>query len=238
MQYAYVPVFPLISLFKLGTDASIKHSLKITDAQGITRTTQTKVPIVDSKAKEEAFLHFLYQFSCTPELMNWIDGATLLSKFELHLHGSYQDDWRSILAASDPNDDRDAAYSDEQVKNFLDDIFAEDEWSLMADYIWTRTKPTSMTTNTFDGQFWHLIETTQRLPHAPTALFPIREQKRIFLRMFPNQWVTNYDNSGKNTSDETLQSIRVYMNRQESLDPYQEDDHKTGQEDLEDDLEQ
>ncbi len=156
--------------------------------------------------------------------MNWIDGATLLSKFELHLHGSYQDDWRSILAASNPNDDRDAAYFDEQDKNFLDDIFAEDEWSLMADYIRTCTKPTSMTTNQFYGRFRHLIGTTQRLPHAPTALFPNEEQKRIFLRMFPNQWVTNYDNSGKNTSDETLQSIRVYMNRQESLDPHQDDD--------------
>jgi hypothetical protein len=32
----------------------------------------------------------------------------------------------------------------------------------------------------------------------------------------------------KNTSNETLQSIKVYINRQESLDPYQEDDLEQG----------
>jgi hypothetical protein len=37
--------------------------------------------------------------------MNWINGATLLSKFEHLLYGSYQDEWREILAASGPNDD-------------------------------------------------------------------------------------------------------------------------------------
>jgi hypothetical protein len=140
--------------------------------------------------------------------MNWIDGATPLSKFEYHLHGSYQNDWREILAASNPNDDRNANYFDKQVKNFLNDIFAEDEWSHMANYIQNHTKPASMTTNQLYSQFRHLIETTKGLPHGPTALFPIEEQKRIFLGMFPNQWVTNYGNSGKYTSDKTLRSIR------------------------------
>jgi hypothetical protein len=119
MQHAYVPVFPLNSLYKLGAEVSIKHLLEVTDAQGITRCMEAKVPIVNSEAKEEAFLHFLYQFFCTQELMEWINGATLLSKFEHQLHGSYQDNWREILSASDPNDDRDANYFDEQVENFL-----------------------------------------------------------------------------------------------------------------------
>jgi hypothetical protein len=220
MQRANIPVFFLILLYKPGTEEFIKHLLEVTDAQGITRCAETKVLIVNSKAKEEAFLHFLYQFSCTPELMNWIDGATLLSKFKHHLHGSYQNNWREILAASDPNDNRDANYFEEQVENILYNIFTEDEWSYMANYIGTRTKPTLMTTNQLCGQFWHLMGTTKQLPHAPTALFPIEEQKRIFLRMFPN------------TSNETLQSIRSYMNKQESLDPYQEDDGNTDQEDL------
>jgi hypothetical protein len=42
----------------------------------------------------------------------------------------------------------------------------------------------------------------------------------------------------ENTSNETLKSIKCYMNKQESLDPYQEDDRNTNQEDLEEDLEQ
>jgi hypothetical protein len=52
MQHAYVPVFPLILLYKPGTEVSIKHSLKVTDAQGITRCRETKVLIVDSEAKK------------------------------------------------------------------------------------------------------------------------------------------------------------------------------------------
>jgi hypothetical protein len=67
--------------------------------------------------------------------MNWIDGAMLLSKFEYHLHGSYQNYWREILTATDPNEDCDANYFNEQVKSFLDDIFAQDEWPNMTDYI-------------------------------------------------------------------------------------------------------
>jgi hypothetical protein len=47
-------------LYKPGTEETIKHSLKQTDVPGITQCTETRVPIVNSKAKEEAFLHFLY----------------------------------------------------------------------------------------------------------------------------------------------------------------------------------
>jgi hypothetical protein len=66
----------------------------------------------------------------------------------------------------------------------------------------------------------------------------MEEQKRIFLGMFPNQWVTNFANYGKKASDETRQSIICYMNKPESLDPHQEDNHNTNQEDLEEDLKQ
>jgi hypothetical protein len=80
--------------------------------------------------------------------MQWIDGATLLSNFQLHLQGSYQTDWNELLEATDPNKDCHANYFDEQVQNFLYDILAEDEWSFMAHYIQTRcSKPTLMTTN-------------------------------------------------------------------------------------------
>jgi hypothetical protein len=126
MQHAYVPVIPLILLYKPGTDVSFKHLLRVTDTQGITQCTKSKVLIVNSEVKEEAFFHFLSQFLHTRELMNWIHGATLLSNFEHHLHGSYQDNWRDILAASDPNDNHNANYFDEQVKNFLDNSFAPD----------------------------------------------------------------------------------------------------------------
>jgi hypothetical protein len=156
MQDAYNPVFSLICTYKPGTEASIKHALKRTDDQGITRSIETStVPIVNSEVKEEAFLHFLYKFSRTQELMHWIDGATFLSKFQLHLQGSYQTDWNEILEATDPNEDRDANYFfDEQVKNFLNNIFAQDEWSSIAHYIQTRCyKPTLMTTDPFYGHF-------------------------------------------------------------------------------------
>ena len=197
MQQAYNPVIPLICAYKPGTEASIKHTLKRTDYLGVTRSTETTVPIVDSETKGEAFLHFLYKFSRTRELMHWINGATLLSKFELHLQGSYQDDWSEILEASDPNDDRDANFFDEKVQDFLSDIFAEDDWSSMTHYIRTRClKPTSLTTNQFFSRIRHLFYATQRLPNAPQALFSNEEQKRIFLSKFPDQWVTNFANSG------------------------------------------
>jgi hypothetical protein len=38
------------------------------DGQGVAGSTETSVPIVNSKAKEEAFLYFLYKFTCAPEL--------------------------------------------------------------------------------------------------------------------------------------------------------------------------
>jgi hypothetical protein len=47
--------------------------------------------------------------------------------------------------------------------------------------------------------------TTKRLPSAPPAfLFFMEDQKRIFLRMFPDQWITNFAHSGKTTPNETL----------------------------------
>ncbi len=62
----------------------------------------------------------------------------LLSKCcELHLQGSYQIDWQEILDATDPNDDWNVEYFKEQVQNMLSNIFAEDEWSEMANYIRT-----------------------------------------------------------------------------------------------------
>jgi hypothetical protein len=72
-----------------------------------------------SKAEEEFFLHSLHKFLHTGELMKWINGATIISKFEYHLQGSYQNDWREIVGATDPNEDCDANYFDKQVKNFL-----------------------------------------------------------------------------------------------------------------------
>jgi hypothetical protein len=134
MQYAYNPVIPLICTYKPGTEAPIKHMLKRMDDQGITRSTETTVPVVNSATKGEEFLLFLYKFSHARELMQWIDRATLLSKFVLHLQGSYQNDWNDILEATDPNEDRDAKYFDEQVQNFLYNNFVEDEWSSMAHY--------------------------------------------------------------------------------------------------------
>jgi hypothetical protein len=68
--------------------------------------------------------------------------------------------------------------------------------------------------------------------------FLLKSKNKSSFVCFPNQWVTNYNNSGKNTVGKTTQSIRAYMNKQESLDPYQEEDCKTNQEDLEVDLEQ
>jgi hypothetical protein len=126
----------------------MKHTLKHTDDQGIRQCMETTVPIINSKVKEEAFLHFLHKLSRTQELMQWIDGATLLSKFQLHLQGSYQTDWNELLEATDPNEDRDVNYFDEQVQNFLYNLFAEDEWSSMAHYIQTCCyKLTLVTTN-------------------------------------------------------------------------------------------
>jgi hypothetical protein len=119
MQAAYNPVIPLICTYKPGTEEPIKYTLKRTDDQGVNTIYGDFSPtIVNSEAKEEAFLHFLYKFSRTRELMQWIDKATLLSKFQLHLQGCYQTDWNNILEA-------DANYFEEQVQNFLFDIFAE-----------------------------------------------------------------------------------------------------------------
>jgi hypothetical protein len=72
--------------------------LKVTDADGVERSTETRVPIADSEAKGEAFLlHFcIYKFSQARELTSSDNGATLLSRLELHLQGSFQIDWQEI----------------------------------------------------------------------------------------------------------------------------------------------
>jgi hypothetical protein len=88
-----------------------------------------------------------------------------------------------------------------------------------------------MITNQLYSRFQPIINAAKQLPNSPPALFSKEEQKRIFPRMFPNQWVMNFANSGKFTPANTLQSIKCYMVMQESLDPYQEEDnHKDDQE--------
>jgi hypothetical protein len=73
-----------------------------------------------------------------------------------------------------------------------------------------------MTTNQYYSWFRHLIASTKQLPsNAPPALFSNEDKKRIFLRMIPNQWVTDIANFGKNTSNKTLQSIKGYMVEQQ-----------------------
>jgi hypothetical protein len=105
------PVIPLICLYKLEFGDSIKHSLKVTDDQGVERSTKTRVPIVNSESKGKEFLHFIHKFSRARKLMSWDDGpTTLISKFELHLQGSFQLDWQEILNLTDPNDDRNVEY--------------------------------------------------------------------------------------------------------------------------------
>jgi hypothetical protein len=64
--------------------------------------------------------------------MSWIDRAMHLFKFELHLQGSFQDDWQEIFKATGPSEDCDAKYFNKQVQNLLSNIFAKDEWSEMA----------------------------------------------------------------------------------------------------------
>jgi hypothetical protein len=70
--------------------------------------------------------------------MSWDNGVTLISKFELHLQGSFQTGWQEIIDATNPDGDRNVDFFKEQVQNMLSNIFAEDEWSKqMANYICT-----------------------------------------------------------------------------------------------------
>jgi hypothetical protein len=99
--------------------------------------------------------------------MSWDDGPMLISKFELHLQGSFQLNWQEILDSTDPDDDCNVAYFQEQVQNLLTDIFAEDEWTDMANYIRCCKKPKSMTTSQVFARLCHMIATTQQLPNVP-----------------------------------------------------------------------
>jgi hypothetical protein len=203
-KYNYAPAIPLICEYEPDSVESLKHTLKVADDEGIEWSAETRVPVVNPDAKGEAFLHFISRFTRARQLMSWNDGPTLLSKFELHLQGSYQIDWQEIIESTDPGEPRDVAFFEEQVQNLLTDIFAEDEWTEMADYIRSRCKkPKSMTTPQVFARFCHLITTTQQLPNAPEELFSIDEQKRIILHMFPISWITNFSNAGMTTSTET-----------------------------------
>jgi hypothetical protein len=106
------------------------YTLKVADASGVDWSSKIKWPIIDSKSKGKAFLHFIFKLSSARELITSRDnGPTLISKFELRLQGSYQTDWKDILDATDPNDERNIKFYEEQVQNMLSDIFAKDEWS-------------------------------------------------------------------------------------------------------------
>jgi hypothetical protein len=151
--------------------------------------------------------------------MSWDDGPTLISKFKLHLQGSFQLNWQEILDSTDPNDHRNVAYFEEQVQTLLTYIFAEDKWTDMANYIHPCKKPKSMTTSQVFACLRHMIATTQQLPNDPQELFTIHEQKRILLHMLLINWVTNFSNAGLTTATKTMQSIKPYMSKQEALDP-------------------
>jgi hypothetical protein len=133
---------------------------------------------VDSEAKEKAFLHFLYKFSRAQELMFWNVGATLLSKFDLHLQGSYQVNWHKMLDATEPNNNRDANFFNKQVQNLPSNIFAEDKWSEMANCIQICCKkPIWMTMKQVYSRFCHFIATMQKLPNATNELLSMEEEK-------------------------------------------------------------
>jgi hypothetical protein len=51
--------------------------------------------------------------------MSWINGAILISKFELLLQGTYQVNWYEILDATNPNNYHDANFFEEQVQVLL-----------------------------------------------------------------------------------------------------------------------
>jgi hypothetical protein len=148
----------------------------------------------------------------------WDDGLTLISKFELHLQGSFQLDWQEILDSTDPNDDRNVAHFEVQVQNLLTNIFAKGKWTNMANCIHCSKKPKSMTTSQVFACLCHMIAITQQLPNAPQELFTINEQKRILLQMFCINWVMNISNAGPTTATKTMQSIKRYMSKQEALD--------------------
>jgi hypothetical protein len=178
---------------------------------------------IRSKGRSFAFLHFLYKFSQTQELMPWIDGAMLLSKFELYLQGTYEVDRYESLDATDSNEDRDAKFFEEQAQNLLSDRFTKDEWSEMANYIRTRRKKTIlMTTNRLHSRSHILLLS---FCNCQMLLKNFSQTKNKNESSLAHNWVTKSCQLWTDT--ETLQqSLKRYLSKQEYLDPYQEDDHE------------
>jgi L-asparaginase/Glu-tRNA(Gln) amidotransferase subunit D len=78
--------------------------------------------------------------------MTWDNGPALISRFELHLQGSYQTDWQEILDTTGPDNNCNINFFEEQVQNMFSNIFTKDEWSKIAKCICTHCrKPRSMT---------------------------------------------------------------------------------------------
>jgi hypothetical protein len=95
----------------------------VTDANGVERSTETRGLIINSKAKEEAVLIFIYKFLRAREQVSWNDGSMHLFKFELHLQqGLYQIDWKEILGATNPHNDCNVEFFEEQVQNMLSNL--------------------------------------------------------------------------------------------------------------------
>jgi hypothetical protein len=120
--------------------------------------------------------------------MSWNDGPTLLSKFSLHLQGSYQMDWQKILHATDPNEQCYIDFFKEHVQNMLSTIFAKGEWSEIANFVhtWCKT-PRLMTTKQVHELFLSFdYDYTAGAHHSQNVIIhPIRAKTNLISYVSP-----------------------------------------------------
>ena len=200
------PIVKIKTDFDPSEAETVSFSKKKTNPDGSVESTKCTITIVNFESSEEAFLYLLSQFKHARRTLEWTGGDDLANKFSQTLQGSYLEDWNDMVQAvqdiEDENRDNaeedgepapappvhDEAWFDALLEDMKFEIFKQDDWNEMKEYISTVCKPMDMSPRQLEKKLRHLETMSAQLPSAPAKLFTTNERKRNYLRTMPDEF--------------------------------------------------
>ena len=182
-----------------------------------TRADQTvgkkTLPTTDGSTLEQT-LYVITEFQEAATQSGW-DAALRFTRFREVLTGNARTEWDTALAAQPAN--RNLAVFQDTVREMIKVKTGHGSFQSFVEYLSMLKKPNSMAPGEFISRLQTLFRYSEKLCNedgsAPVPLSDL-QKRRYILRAFPDPWITNFQNAGKNVATTTIAEIQQYMTQQ------------------------
>ena len=99
-----VKILPLEADYDESKLYFIKHSRKVTNADGSVDYTEMSIPRLEEEATATQIVDFLTEFTEARTTLRWTTGPKLFEKFRMHLRGDAKDIWQEAVDNNAPTE--------------------------------------------------------------------------------------------------------------------------------------